>query len=42
MKKFFTKIFDAITLPFIALAVNIDESKRYNEDGSWDKRGGKR
>lgn len=26
-----------ITMPFTALAVAIDESKRINEDGSWDK-----
>ena len=31
------KIFEAIASPFIALAVHIDESKRINEDGSWDK-----
>lgn len=31
------KIFEAIASPFIALAVNIDESKRINEEGSWDE-----
>lgn len=37
MKKVVRKIFEAITAPFIALAVHIDESRRINEDGSWDK-----
>ena len=37
MKNIFKKIFDAVAFPFIALAVHIDESKRINEDGSWDK-----
>lgn len=32
MKKFF----EAIIMPFISLAVMIDESKRINEDGSWN------
>ena len=31
------KIFEAITAPFICLAVTLDESRRINEDGSWDK-----
>ena len=31
------KIWEAITTPFVALAVHMDESKRINEDGSWDK-----
>lgn len=31
------KIWEAIASPFIALAVNIEESKNINEDGSWDK-----
>lgn len=31
------KIFEAITTPFISVAVMIDESRRINEDGSWDK-----
>ena len=36
------KIWDFITLPFIAVAVLIDDSKRYNEDGSWDSYHAKR
>ena len=36
MKKFLKKIIDAIITPFISVAVMIDESKRINEDGSWD------
>ena len=32
-----SRIWDAITAPFIALAVHLDESRRINEDGSWDK-----
>lgn len=28
---------NAITMPFVAVAVAIDESRRLNEDGSWDK-----
>ena len=35
--KLFAKIWDAITLPFVSVAVLIDESKRINEDGSWDE-----
>ena len=35
--KFLMKIWDAITLPFISVAVMIDESKRINEDGSWSE-----
>jgi hypothetical protein len=34
--KVLREIWDAITTPFIALAVNIEESKNINEDGSWD------
>jgi hypothetical protein len=30
------KLWEAITAPFIALAVLIGESKEINEDGSWD------
>ena len=30
------KIFEAITYPFVSIAVLIDESRRINEDGSWD------
>lgn len=36
MKKMIKKILDAITTPFISVACIIDESKRINEDGSWD------
>lgn len=36
MKKVLKKLFDAVAFPFIALAVHIDESRRTNEDGSWD------
>lgn len=35
--KLLQKIWDAITLPFISVAVMIDESKRLNLDGSWDE-----
>lgn len=31
------KIWDRIAEPFISCAVLIDESKRMNLDGSWDK-----
>lgn len=31
------KIWDALTMPFISIAVLIDESRRINEDGSWDE-----
>jgi len=37
MKRKLLKILEAIALPFISVAVMIDESKRINEDGSWDK-----
>lgn len=37
MKKFFKKIIDVLTTPFVSIAVLLDESKRINEDGSWDK-----
>lgn len=37
MKKFFKKVIEAIIYPFEAIAVLIDESKRLNLDGSWDK-----
>ena len=40
--KLFAKIWDAITLPFVSIAVMIDESKRINDDGSWDKYNEKR
>lgn len=42
MTKILAKIWDFITLPFIAVAVLIDDSKRYNEDGSWDSYHAKR
>lgn len=35
--KVLRKIWEAISTPFVAVAVLIDESKRTNEDGSWDK-----
>ena len=34
---FLKKIWDRITEPFIAVAVGLDESRRQNLDGSWDK-----
>lgn len=37
MKHFIENIIFFITAPFINLAVTIDESRRNNEDGSWDK-----
>lgn len=37
MKKLFKKLWEAVCFPFVALAVHIDESKRINEDGSWDR-----
>lgn len=30
------KIWESITMPFISVAVMIDESKRINENGDWD------
>ena len=30
------KLINAITAPFISFAVLLDESRRTNEDGSWD------
>lgn len=35
--KFIKKIIDALTYPFVAWAVLLDESRRENLDGSWDK-----
>lgn len=35
--KLLKKIWGTITAPFIAVAVILDESRRTNEDGSWDK-----
>ena len=37
MKKLIKKIVDLITMPFVSMAVLIDESRRINEDGSWDR-----
>lgn len=34
--KFLRELWEAITFPFISLAVMLDESKRINEDGDWD------
>lgn len=36
MKKRIKRFFDAIITPFVSIAVMIDESRRINEDGSWD------
>lgn len=36
MKNLILKLWDAITAPFISIAVLVDESRRINEDGSWD------
>ena len=33
--KFLKRVWEAITLPFISIAVLIDESKYINEDVSW-------
>lgn len=40
--KFLRKLWDTITLPFISVAVMLDESKRINEDGSWNEYNRKR
>ena len=37
MKNLIFKLWDAITAPFVSIAVLIDESRRQNLDGSWDK-----
>jgi hypothetical protein len=37
IKKFFEKLIDAITTPFISVYVAIETSKELNEDGSWDE-----
>lgn len=34
--KYLRKIWETIISPFESIAVLIDESKRINEDGSWD------
>ncbi len=31
------KLWEAITYPFVAFAVLLDESRRQNLDGEWDK-----
>ena len=36
------KMWNAISMPFVAVAVAIDESRRINEDGSWDKHNARR
>lgn len=36
MKDFLPRLWDAITAPFVSIAVLIDESRRQNLDGSWD------
>ena len=36
MKKTLKKIWQAISAPFVAIACVIDESRRVNEDGSYD------
>lgn len=36
MKKTLKKIWQALCSPFVALACVIDESRRINDDGSWD------
>lgn len=35
--KILKKLWEAITYPFVAVAVLLDESRRENLDGSWDK-----
>lgn len=36
-KRFFNNAVEAITTPFAAFAVLLDESRRINEHGDWDK-----
>lgn len=36
MKHRIKRFFEAIISPFVSVSVMIDESKRINEDGSWD------
>lgn len=36
MKNAIKNIIEAIVSPFVSVAVLLDESKRINEDGSWD------
>lgn len=40
--KHLKKLWEAISSPFVAIAVWIDDSRRINEDGSWDKYNAKR
>lgn len=42
LKGFFNNALEAITEPFVSLAVGLDESRRINEGGSWDKYWSKR
>lgn len=35
--KILKNMIEVLTLPFISIAVMIDESRRINEDGSWNK-----
>ena len=37
MRKILNSIWDTITYPFVSIAIWVDESRRNNEDGSWDK-----
>lgn len=37
VKNVLKKFFDLVTTPFISLAIWIDESRRENADGSWNK-----
>jgi hypothetical protein len=37
MKKLIKNIIEAITAPFVCFAVTLDESRRINENGTWDK-----
>ena len=34
--KILKRVWEAITMPFLSLAVGLDESRRQNLDGSWD------
>lgn len=36
MKTLFSILFEAFVVPFAMMAILIDESRRINEDGSWD------
>ena len=37
MKNFVSRIWDAISYPFVSIAITLDEDRRQNLDGSWDK-----